>query len=140
MYEELVRQLRACADNNVPCETADCGYKPFKNQDCIEQLELRAADAIEELQHSVEIMGDANAKLRDQGPEWIPVTDRLPEKEGEVLAYYGFNRGDGDLGMMFMRVLDYYATDPKPHFQHESMGVTVTHWQPLPEPPKEDAK
>ncbi len=40
--------------------------------------------------------------------------------------------------MMFMQVLNYYAIDPKPHFQHESMGETVTHWMPLPEPPEEE--
>ena len=75
-------------------------------------------------------------------PRWIPVMERLPENDTKVLAYYGFDQGDGYLGMMFMRVLDYYANDPVPHFQHEdTYGLTVTHWMPLPpapEPPKED--
>ena len=68
--------------------------------------------------------------------EWISVKDRLPENEKEVLAYYGFNRGDGDLGMRFCGVLTYYAFDPSPHWQHESTGLTVTHWMPLPNPPE----
>ena len=49
MYEKLVQQLRACIDENIPCEKADCGYKPFGNEDCIDNLMRRAADAIEEL-------------------------------------------------------------------------------------------
>lgn len=68
--------------------------------------------------------------------EWISVNDRLPENEKEVLTYYGFNRGDGDLGMRFCGVLTYYAFDPSPHWQHESTGLTVTHWMPLPNPPE----
>lgn len=66
--------------------------------------------------------------------EWISVKDRLPEVDGLYLTCYKF-RNDGRL---FMEVLAYYAIDLKPHFQHEGYsGLTVTHWMPLPEPPKE---
>jgi hypothetical protein len=68
--------------------------------------------------------------------EWISVEDRLPTEQREVLAYYGFDNGDGDLGMMFTGVLTYFAYDKKPHFQHEDLRLRVTHWMPLPEPPK----
>ena len=71
-------------------------------------------------------------------PRWISVKERLPERNCEVLAYYGFVReGSDDLGYMCMGVLEYYAHDRNPHFQHESVGVRVTHWMPLPEPPEE---
>jgi hypothetical protein len=65
--------------------------------------------------------------------EWISVKDRLPEHDERVLACYSFNTS-----MQFIQVLDYYATDPVPHFQHElgTDGMKVTHWMPLPEPPK----
>lgn len=69
--------------------------------------------------------------------EWISVKDKLPEDERNVLAYYGFNRGDGDLGMRFIGVLSYFAFDQNRHWQHEGIGLTVTHWMPLPEPPTE---
>lgn len=49
MFEELVQQLRACIDENIPCEKADCGYKPFGNEDCVDNLMRRAADAIEKM-------------------------------------------------------------------------------------------
>jgi hypothetical protein len=73
--------------------------------------------------------------------KWISVKERLPERHCEVLAYYGFEReGSDDLGYMCMGVLAYYAYDRIPHFQHESSGVRVTHWMPLPEPPKEEGE
>ena len=64
--------------------------------------------------------------------EWISVEERLPEDEKAVLCYYGFD----DLGMMFTGVLSYFCFDPDPHWQHADTGFTVTHWMPLPEPPK----
>ena len=63
--------------------------------------------------------------------EWISVKDRLPHKNMRVLACYTF-----DGYMQFVQVLDYYATDKKPHFQHEGDGMRVTHWMPMPQPPK----
>ena len=58
--------------------------------------------------------------------EWISVEERLPDQDGKYLAYYG-RRG--------FIVLSYY---------HELEGVfgfehwDVTHWMPLPMPPKGD--
>lgn len=70
------------------------------------------------------------------GQKWIPVSERLPERDGQYLCNYHFgNHRD----MTFTRVLDYYATDKVPHFQHTLGDTTmkVTHWMPLPEIPKE---
>lgn len=67
--------------------------------------------------------------------KWISVKDALPETNSRVVVLYRFPRSK----MLFSSVLDYYATDPKPHFQHTlgEGGPIVTHWMPLPEPPKE---
>ena len=67
--------------------------------------------------------------------EWISVKDRLPEEDGHYLCNYHFGEYPK---MTFTQVLDYYATDIVPHFQH-TLGdgsMKVTHWMPLPEPPK----
>ena len=65
--------------------------------------------------------------------EWISVKDRLPEKHDRFICTYKFNSNSE---MQFVGVLDYYAYDQYPHWQHESAGVIVTHWMPLPQPPK----
>ena len=69
-------------------------------------------------------------------PRWIPVEERLPKDEKDVLAYYGFKH-DGVLSdQRFIGTLCYFRFDPNPHWQHEGQGkLTVTHWMPLPEPP-----
>jgi hypothetical protein len=62
--------------------------------------------------------------------EWIPVTERLPEKNTTVLGYYEFGR-------------NIFWYDEKGFNDIDEYGVacpndTVTYWIPLPEPPKED--
>ena len=69
--------------------------------------------------------------------EWISVDDRLPTHQKEVSCDYGFDRGGGDLGMMFMGTLCYFCFDENPHWQHSDHNLVVTHWMPLPEPPTE---
>ena len=72
--------------------------------------------------------------------QWIPVTERLPETDGHYLCNYHFGEYPK---MTFTQVLDYYATDIVPHFQH-TLGdgsMKVTHWMEipqLPQPPKGD--
>lgn len=71
---------------------------------------------------------------------WISVEERLPDNEKPVLAYYGFCREDDDLGARFIGTLTYFCYDPEPHWQHESTGLFVTRWMPLPEPPGKSAE
>ena len=64
--------------------------------------------------------------------EWIPVTERLPEKYGKYLCRYVFN---GSAEYPHIEAISYYPTMMR--FQGEgSCGMRVTHWMPLPEAPK----
>ena len=108
-----------CAFNDWDDYNEECYESGISPQEDVEDF---VADAV------------LNAGYRKQ--EWISVEERLPTKQCEVLVYYGFDRGDGDLGMMFTAVLTYFAYDKKPHFQHEETGLRVTHWMPLPDAPK----
>jgi hypothetical protein len=62
-----------------------------------------------------------------QPVEWVSVKDRLPELFENVLTY------DCD-GKIFINWLE-EITEMKSYFAYGSK--TVTHWMPLPEPPKE---
>ena len=64
-----------------------------------------------------------NAGYRKQ--EWISVDERLPEREGYYLT--STIRGVIMIGAFF----SYYGATYNPQFKYD-----VTHWMPLPEPPK----
>ena len=62
-------------------------------------------------------------------PKWIPVTERLPEKNTSVLVYYKHGRN----------IFWYDEKDGFCDIDQYGMNCpdgTVTHWMPLPEPPK----
>lgn len=73
------------------------------------------------LERYKEALSMAVAALREQEERrWIPVTERLPDIGKDVLIY---SKEDGV-------DVDYYGGDMFGYWN-------VTHWMPLPEPPKE---
>lgn len=66
---------------------------------------------------------------------WIPVTERLPEEGDYVLCVLkGFNYG-GKIQVCKFVPADKFKD--KPYFEHFRNGFpSVTHWMPLPQPPK----
>ena len=67
--------------------------------------------------------------------EWISVDDRLPEEGEYVLCVLkGFNYG-GKIQVCKFVPADKFKD--KPYFEHFRNGFpSVTHWMPLPKPPK----
>ena len=140
MYDELIRQMMACC-KGVPCEDANCGFNPKSDLDCIEQLLTRAVDAIEELSEErdmyIKAMADEHNRAARLAWEhrWIPVTERLPENSGHYLIYVV----GGEFKQWSMVTMAYYHKI----FYYDDMEDNfdqITHWMPLPEPPKEDIK
>ena len=85
------------------------------------------AERIKELEKSVAVFGQANKELREKLPEWIPVTERLPEQDVPVLARFEggrIPRQNPDIvlwnGRGWMHV----------HLHRNVCGIT--HWMPLP--------
>ena len=67
---------------------------------------------------------------------WIPCSERMPEMDDNYICVYHFDSSNKN----YVSTLFFYATDPNPHFQcdgYQGLKVTVTHWMPPPEPPKE---
>ena len=73
--------------------------------------------------------------------KWIPVTERLPKGRRDYLCVCVY----GESEMRFYNVLMFHPEQNSengyvtgPHFSNEGMeGMRVTHWMPLPKPPKE---
>ena len=93
---------------------------------------------------STQATADSFAELEESVPRWISVNERLPELYQNVLVHYN------DLHCVephnFAVAYRQNGTDefiPGKHIWHvdssplELDGSDVTHWMPLPEPPKE---
>ena len=74
--------------------------------------------------------------------EWISVKDRLPENGQEVFVAYVFPLQNSLISKHFYSASIYHIDDGnglvnRPHFENEGFrGMRVTHWMPLPQPPK----
>ena len=110
MREKLIRCLKYCAstsDSGNDCTTCERWEYDCGSGHCVDDLLEQAAEALEQFR-------------------WIPVTERLPEKDGIYLTFskkkeyefHFFQTGK----RMWSAVWDEDG---------------VTHWMPLPEPPKE---
>ena len=69
--------------------------------------------------------------------EWIRVKDKLPEPETEVLVYRGNHFGD------IMNVYTYLGNgewEDDYGYWARTEDDGITHWMPLPEPPKEELR
>ena len=123
-YEDLVMRLRKRA--------VDLNEKFSRNAELLSEL-MQAADAIEELQQTIEhykgcsdewykVACDYKAML----PRWIPVTERLPEKWKWVLVC--FDGADVPSTGFVNSTGDWIGEDMYTNYD-------VTHWMQLPEPP-----
>ena len=80
------------------------------------KLDADFASAVQEAADAIEELTDRNVG------KWIPVTERLPERNTWVLAYCKYKD----------HVVDYVDINGLWSYGN------VTHWMPLPEPPKEE--
>ena len=129
MDDELVKRLRS-----------DAVYLPekfSKNAELLDVL-MKAADAIEELSNESESLGkDLTSAVemlkKRRKPKWIPVKERLPDYDEDVLVY-----ANG-----LLRVWDRIKTLDDVDCWEDEYGYwvdfnDVDYWMPLPEPPKEE--
>lgn len=64
-------------------------------------------------------------------PQWISVKDRLPRNYIEVMVFDAIDRD------MFLGAIGSSGEWEIPRFRTDKLNIT--HWMPLPEPPKGDA-
>ena len=108
--EEIVQALRVRG-----AMLDQIGYALQLGEGGFDTLMVYAADLIEAQAAEIE-------KLKAQVPRWIPVADKIPPDQEEVLVLTQSKNG--------VRTVDkgYWAID---HFIHRGRSE-VTHWMPLP--------
>lgn len=150
--EELVKALLYCGnggDCDACCHPCHGEHSEFEWR-CLGPLLLRAATQIEHDRREI-------AELKAKVTQWIPVTDRPPEELVLVNVvwvnrvpepYYKKIKGvpfsgtacffEGRWYWDSPIVLDLLSEYGKDDPDLVDDAVDITHWMPLPEPPKED--
>ena len=110
---------------------ANCGCKPNEDALCPSCGLGDAIYMVEEqrIVNSRNMMGRKDAievvSKTEKTTRWIPVTERLPEKDTRVIVCASLPEGVHS---------DFIYEDG-----HWFVSIGVTHWMPFPEPPKEEA-
>ena len=121
MYEALIAHLRECAEldpsNNTYTEATDA----------IETMREMVATAHDELANVIQ-------SYEESKPRWIPVTERLPKYGDWVL---GIGPKHGYHICEYRGITHFPYSGDSPWFSAKGRTLTITHWMPLPEPPKE---
>ena len=116
MYDELILRLRKDAE--------------------FLEISSKYNNTVNEFAERISQAADAIEKISKQ--KWIPVTERLPEDGVPVLAtYIGYNtkKPRTDYIVAF-DVNEYEWRDWIGGYMENPVRVKITHWMPLPEPPK----
>lgn len=113
--EEIKDALDTCGKRRI-C-LSDCPY--FGEEGCNAHLEEDALDLIQQLEA--------------QAPKWISVEERLPPTGKAVLVYVNNAKG-------VWPCVTIDAWDGSWVKNADSEWHIVSHWMPLPEPPKEEEK
>ena len=118
--KELVQALRCCKFG-LPCEKCPV----VGEKDCFEEVNTAAAELIERLTTE-------NTVLREK-QRWIPVTERLPERDVQVLGWYK----DNPFSQYRPEVVAWNGNGWVFVYAHRYV-TNVTHWMPLPDAPEVD--
>ena len=119
--KEIVQALRICATHIEK----GCGLCPqMKYVRCTERLADESITMIERLT-------DENAALREK-QRWIPVAERLPERDVQVLGWYK----DNPFSQYRHEVVAWNGNGWVFVYAHRYV-TNVTHWMPLPKAPEE---
>ena len=95
---------------------------------------IKRSDAIKAVDNLCHVYFPANKANLEKIPaedvapvqKWIPVTERLPDNFERVLIASGINVDTG-----------WYRARDNEWISEGYIGLVVTHWMPLPEPPKD---
>jgi hypothetical protein len=120
--DEIKKGLECCVIG-PSAHQPKCGECPYKLvNNCSDELLKNTAGLVKQLEAQV--------------PRWISVEERLPEDREHVLMRIpGYDLHEG----LYLTVtgFEYYDKATKP-WAWKNVDGLVTHWMPMPKPPKEE--
>ena len=123
IYDELIKRLRETSID-------------FGESDHVSVMMIEAANAIEDL---ITVLTASNEVIAKSKPKWIPVTERLPEKEAIAFNALKGSYGYGEYLIGFVGEAKDIESDTGFLCENDLEILTsVTHWMPLPQPPESD--
>lgn len=135
MYEESIHDLREKAEFLRKANH----YSSIQNS--FAETMSKAADIIEEEDMAFRHLERDYKELCAHLPKWVPVTEQLPKtresilgkKSSKVIVAFRFDDGTQGTGTA-------HTLNGEWVFEDHIIVVarTITHWMPLPEPPKEE--
>ena len=114
-----------------------------QDRDFIKWLAMTAYDKINELEQTSVPVHDMELILHEVAkPQWIPVTERLPvggDDSGAICENVCLLMDDGTVSCGWMNGITkkVYYLNARDDVVIKAPINRVTHWMPLPEPPKE---
>lgn len=124
--EEIKRGLKLCSHEGHG-EEIICGHCPYDSNSCAVLICTRrlSADALAYIQ---QLETENHQLLKDRSPRWISVEERLPEDTGKYIVCT--TKGS-------VYCTRFIVHSWRRDFQTD-INTHITHWMPMPEPPKED--
>ena len=137
-----MNELKNCPFHNcLTCGCYDCVDIPDKqwNTRPIEDALQAYIKNLEEMyRESIRYISDEDNEietLQARIPQWISVKDRLPEDGTRVMAYVN---GWHEVAWHRKSIREWQFRDEIAFNNETNTYGLVTHWMPLPEPPKEN--
>lgn len=101
---------------------------------------ITLVDDLAEAADRIEAQAKELEKLRGQLPRWIPVEERLPELQswGASEVVLGLIKSENAPSLNKLHNLTLCVYCDNGIWSMPGRYVAITHWMPLPEPPKEE--
>lgn len=152
--KEIVQALRCCAKglgHDDACENCKVGeiqdrreYIEFADANVIERLtaenaalrkKIKWKDMVIAIAQRKQVEAEAERNALREKQRWIPVTERFPERDVQVLGWYK----DNPFSQYRPEVVSWNGNGWVFVYAHRYV-TNVTHWMPLPEEPEEGGK
>ena len=144
--EEIKKALECCSDSEG--FDGDCIKCPYKGEQwCGDKSKIDALSYIQQLENQIGELTEMVEQLEEAQPKWISVEERLPEPNTTVLLIaHGWEPQLVYIGKLkkveseksWLTGLVSKASEWMVYGFSYFKEPIVTHWMPLPEPPKEE--